>query len=52
MNLLNKIYKDEKEGTTELRDYNLKLIASSLCGVNKYEGFYVWTGAGGNGKAD
>ena len=50
MNLLNKIYKDEKEGTTELRDYNLKLIASSLCGVNKYEGFYVWTGAGGNGK--
>ena len=48
--LLNKIYKDETDETTELRDYNMKIIASSLCGVNKYEGFYVWTGAGGNGK--
>ena len=48
--LLNKIYKDETDETTELRDYNLKLIASALCGINKYEGFYVLSGCGGNGK--
>ena len=48
--LLNKIYKDDTDGTTELRDYNLKVVASSLTGINKYEGFYVWTGKGANGK--
>jgi P4 family phage/plasmid primase-like protien len=49
--LINKVYKDETDETTELRDYNLKLIASCLCGVNKYEGFYVLTGTGSNGKS-
>jgi len=49
--LINKVYKDETDETTELRDYNLKLIASCLCGINKYEGFYVHTGGGSNGKS-
>ena len=49
-NLLNKVWKDETDDTFELRDYNLKVIASCLVGYNKYESFYCWTGTGGNGK--
>jgi len=48
--VLNKIYKDETDDTHELRDFNLKVMASCLCGLNKYEAFYVDTGSGGNGK--
>jgi len=50
LDILKKIYKDETEETQELLDYNLKIMASCLCGVNKYESFYVDTGSGGNGK--
>jgi P4 family phage/plasmid primase-like protien len=48
--VFDKIYKDETDETHELRDYNFKIMASSLCGLNKYEAFYVDTGSGGNGK--
>ena len=47
--ILNKIYKTEN-GNFDIRDYNINTIASCLCGYNKFENFYVWTGAGGNGK--
>ena len=49
LTILNKIYKNEN-GNFDNRDYNLNTIASCLCGYNKFENFYVWTGAGGNGK--
>jgi len=48
-NILNKIYKND-ENNSEMRDYNLKAVASCLCGYNKFENFFVWTGCGGNGK--
>lgn len=47
--IADKIYKSE-DGSTEVRDYQFKTVASCLCGYNKYENFYVWTGGGGNGK--
>jgi len=48
---LDKIYIMENDtNPTELRDYILKILASCLCGYNKYESFYVLTGCGGNGK--
>jgi putative DNA primase/helicase len=31
-------------------DYLMKVLASCLLGYNKYERYYVFTGAGGNGK--
>jgi len=35
---------------TEVEDYVLKIIASSILGYKRYEEFYVWTGKGRNGK--
>ena len=33
-----------------ITDYLMNILASSLLGYNKFEKFYVFTGAGGNGK--
>jgi len=33
-----------------ITDYLMEVLASSLLGFNKFEKFYVFTGAGGNGK--
>ena len=35
----------------ELRDYTLRFISKCLSGENRDEGFYIWTGSGGNGKS-
>ena len=34
-----------------LREYVFRFIAKCLSGKNKEEGFYIWTGSGGNGKS-
>ena len=34
-----------------VRDYTLKFLAKCLSGENRDEGFYIWTGTGGNGKS-
>ena len=34
-----------------LRNYVFRFIAKCLSGKNKEEGFYIWTGSGGNGKS-
>lgn len=34
-----------------LREYVYRFIAKCLSGKNKEEGFYIWTGSGGNGKS-
>jgi P4 family phage/plasmid primase-like protien len=47
--IMNIIYKQE-DGKTDVRDYVLKIVASCLCGYNKFEAFYVFNGFGGNGK--
>jgi P4 family phage/plasmid primase-like protien len=33
-----------------MTQYALEHISTCLCGNNKYERFYIWTGKGGNGK--
>ena len=35
----------------ELKDYTLRFISKCLSGENRDEGFYIWTGSGGNGKS-
>ena len=35
----------------ELRDYTLRFRSKMLSGENRDEGFYIWTGSGGNGKS-
>jgi len=35
----------------EVRDYTLRFISKCLSGENRDEGFYIWTGSGGNGKS-
>jgi P4 family phage/plasmid primase-like protien len=34
-----------------VKDYLLKFLAKCLSGDNRDEGFYIWTGTGGNGKS-
>lgn len=34
-----------------LRNYVFRFISKCLSGKNKEEGFYIWTGSGGNGKS-
>ena len=34
-----------------VRDYSMKFLAKCLSGENRDEGFYIWTGTGGNGKS-
>ena len=34
-----------------LREYTLRFISKCLSGENRDEGFYIWTGSGGNGKS-
>ena len=34
-----------------VRGYTLKFLAKCLNGENRDEGFYIWTGTGGNGKS-
>jgi len=35
----------------EVRDYTLRFLSKCLSGENRDEGFYIWTGTGGNGKS-
>ena len=35
----------------EVREYTLRFLAKCLSGENRDEGFYIWTGTGGNGKS-
>lgn len=35
----------------ELKDYTLRFLSKMLSGENRDEGFYIWTGSGGNGKS-
>ena len=35
----------------EVKKYTLKFLAKCLSGENRDEGFYIWTGTGGNGKS-
>ncbi len=34
-----------------VRGYTIKFLAKCLSGENRDEGFYIWTGTGGNGKS-
>jgi len=34
-----------------VKEYTLKFLAKCLSGENRDEGFYIWTGTGGNGKS-
>jgi len=34
-----------------VRDYSLRFLSKLLSGDNRDEGFYIWTGTGGNGKS-
>lgn len=34
-----------------VKKYTLKFLAKCFCGENRDEGFYMWTGTGGNGKS-
>jgi len=35
----------------EVRDYTIRFLSKCLSGENRDEGFYIWTGSGGNGKS-
>ena len=35
----------------EVRQYTLRFLSKCLSGENRDEGFYIWTGSGGNGKS-
>lgn len=35
----------------EVRGYTLRFLSKCLSGENRDEGFYIWTGSGGNGKS-
>jgi P4 family phage/plasmid primase-like protien len=35
----------------EVREYALRFLSKCLSGENRDEGFYIWTGSGGNGKS-
>ena len=35
----------------EVKKYAMKFLAKCLSGENRDEGFYIWTGTGGNGKS-
>ena len=35
----------------EVKEYGLTFLAKCLSGENRDEGFYIWTGTGGNGKS-
>ena len=35
----------------EVRNYTMRFISKCLSGENRDEGFYIWTGSGGNGKS-
>ena len=35
----------------EVKDYTLRFLSKCLSGENRDEGFYIWTGTGGNGKS-
>ena len=34
-----------------VREYTVRFLAKCLSGENRDEGFYIWTGSGGNGKS-
>ena len=33
------------------KNYTLRFLSKCLSGENRDEGFYIWTGSGGNGKS-
>ena len=35
----------------DVREYTLRFLSKCLSGENRDEGFYIWTGSGGNGKS-
>ena len=35
----------------EVRNYAMRFLSKCLSGENRDEGFYIWTGQGGNGKS-
>jgi P4 family phage/plasmid primase-like protien len=35
----------------DVREYTMTFLAKCLSGENRDEGFYIWTGSGGNGKS-
>jgi P4 family phage/plasmid primase-like protien len=35
----------------EVRNYSMRWLSKCLSGENRDEGFYIWTGSGGNGKS-
>ena len=35
----------------EVRNYTVRFLSKCLSGENRDEGFYIWTGSGGNGKS-
>lgn len=35
----------------EVRNYAIRFLSKCLSGENRDEGFYIWTGSGGNGKS-
>jgi P4 family phage/plasmid primase-like protien len=35
----------------EVRGYTMRFLSKCLSGENRDEGFYIWTGSGGNGKS-
>ena len=53
-----KKYYDDMDGFIDkivpipaVKEYTLKFLAKCLSGENRDEGFYIWTGTGGNGKS-
>ena len=37
--------------TKAVRNYAVRFLSKCLSGENRDEGFYIWTGSGGNGKS-
>jgi P4 family phage/plasmid primase-like protien len=35
----------------DVREYTMRFLSKCLSGENRDEGFYIWTGSGGNGKS-
>ena len=57
MKFYNRLYSDLDDFINKIvpnenvKKYTLKFLAKCFCGENRDEGFYMWTGTGGNGKS-
>ena len=57
MKFYNRLYSDLDDFLNKIvpkprvKKYTLKFLAKCLSGENRDEGFYIWTGTGGNGKS-